>query len=288
MELIKYQAGSVLPHIRHNMRDLPEGKTAGNDAIVPELKEKNYSLIKRGKNAAEVNQYRHDLEREIFRYKKRKNVVRAVEVVIQCPSDCPPEQKEAFFKESYQYICSTLPMGERCVFLAEIHADERYVDPSGTMISKDHLHIMYVPAVPDKKHPGFQYKLCADQLTKKSNLNALHPGLQKHLDSAGIQATVYRKKGSTGKSIPLTVSQMKNLTEKTGITFESGLTLESLIQILQTNKMQEKQLAELTKEIEALRSAERSTESVWSSDRGWGNVSDSGWGNKNKDKEVEV
>ena len=81
---------------------------------------------------------------------------------------------------------------------------------------------------------------------------------------------------------------MKNLTEKTGITFESGLTLESLIQILQTNKMQEKQLAELTKEIEALRSAERSTESGWSSDRGWGNVSDSGWGNKNKDKEVEV
>lgn len=295
MEIIKYQVWDVLPHICHNLRDLPDGKKAGNEAIIPELRDQDYSLVNRGKNAAEVNQYRLDLEKEIFRYKKRKNIVRAVEVVIQCPSDCPAEQKESFFKESYNYICSTLPMGERCVFLAEVHADERYIDPNGNMISKDHLHLMYIPAVPDKKHPGFQYRLCADQLTKKSKLSALHPGLQHHLDSVGIRATVYRKKDSGGNTIPLKVSQLKTLTEMTGITFANGLTVESLAEILQTNKMQEKQIQKLTndyeekaQEVEQLRSSKYVQGSSWGETSGWGDITSSGWGVKSKDKEVDV
>lgn len=241
MEIIKYQGNEVLPHIRHNLREIPNEKSSSNGAINPTLTKDNYNLVDRGKTATEVNQYRKTLEKEIFHY-NRKNLVHAIEVVLQCPEDCPQEQHQAFFQESYRYICSTLPMGEKCVFSAVVHRDERHHAPDGTMISKDHLHLMYIPAVPDKKHAGFDYKLCADQLTKRATLKALHPGLQKHLDQAGIQATVYRKKSGDGKAIHLSVSQLKEITAKTGIVLKNGVTVDTLSQILNTIQAQKKEI----------------------------------------------
>lgn len=248
MEIIKYQGNEVLAHIRHNLREIPNEKKPSNESINPALTKNNYSFVDRGKNAAEVNGYRKALEKEIFQY-NRKNLVHAVEVVIQCPDDCPPEQHEAFFEESFRYISSTLPMGERCIFSAVVHRDEKHYAPDGTMISKDHLHIMYVPAVQDKKHEGYDYKLCADQLTKRANLKALHPGLQKHLDQAGIKATVYRKKEGSGKTIALSVAQLKEITAKTGIRIDHTLTVDELAEILNKNILQEKQIKTLRKNI---------------------------------------
>ena len=157
-EITKFGASEVAFHIKHDLREIPEGKDYGNESIIPEKSKDNYSLLDRCQTAAEANKYRKEIEKECFSY-NRKNLVHAVEVVVQCPADCPPEQKEAFFRESYNYICSTLPMGERCVFVAEVHVDEKHYSPTGEMISKDHLHVMYVPGFPDTKHDGFDYKL---------------------------------------------------------------------------------------------------------------------------------
>lgn len=291
MEIIKFQANEVLFHIRHDLRELPAEKQYGNESIDSSLTPNNYSLIERGNSAAEINDYRKALEKEIFSY-NRKNIVHAIEVVIQCPADCPDEQKADFFKESFNYICSTLPMGERCVFLAQVHTDEKHYSPSGKLISKDHLHIMYVPAVPDEKHSGYQYKLCADQLTRKAKLKALHPGLQKHLDEAGIHATVFSKKGS-GQVIPLSVPQLKELTQKTGIVLDSSITIDELASIintttLQTEKLQllhadleekNERIKHLTQYIETLNATHQisSAEHTWGSSSGWGS-SGSGWG----------
>lgn len=262
MEIIKYQNNEILPHIRHNLRELPNEKISGNKAINPDLTKNNYCLVHRGNNAAEVNKYRKDLEKEIFHY-KRKNLVHAIEVVIQCPDDCPPEQHEAFFHESYRYICSGLPMGEQCVFFAGVHRDERYYTPDGTMISKDHLHIMYVPAVPNKKHEGYEYRLCADQLTKKAQLKALHPGLQKHLDDCGIHATVYRKKDASGKTIPLSVKQLKELTRKTGIKLDHSLSIDEFCEIISTNILQENQIKDFQHQLQkALQENQRMKEKL--------------------------
>lgn len=241
MEITKFQSSEVSFHIRHDLRELPSQKNYGNESIDPDLTKNNYSLVKRGKTSAEVNRYRKELEKEIFHY-NRKNLVHSCEAVIQCPADCPPEQKEAFFRESYNYFVSTLPMGERCVFVAQVHTDEKHFAPDGSMLSKDHLHIMYVPGVPDTKHDGYAYKLCADQLTKKAKLRALHPGLQKHLDECGIKATVYRKKNSDGKTIPLSVNQLKELTKRTGIKLDHPLSVEELSQIINSNILKEKQI----------------------------------------------
>ena len=233
-EITKFQANEVSYHIRHDLRELPYGKSYGNESVNPDLTPNNYKLIDRG-NAAEVNSYRKTLEKDVFKY-NRKNLVHAVEICIQCPSDCTQEQKTEFFQESYNYVVSTLPMGERCVLVAEVHKDERHFTPDGTMISKDHLHILYTPAVPDTKHDGYEWKLCADQLTKRATLKAFHPGLQKHLDECGIRATVYQKKDGSGKNIALSVKQLKEITKQTGIVFNKSMSVDELAQILVENR----------------------------------------------------
>ena len=257
-ELTKFGASEVFAHIRHDMREIPAKKSYGNEDIDPSLTKRNYSLLEgRCHNAKEANTYRKELEKELYKY-NRKNLVHAIEICVQCPSDCPEEQKDVFFRETYKYICSTLPMGERCVFVAQVHVDERHYSPTGKMISKDHLHIMYVPAVKDTKHTGFEYRLCADQLTKKARLKAFHPGLQKHLEAAGIHATVYRKKSGDGKAVSLSVDQLKELTQKTGITLDHNLTVDELADIINTNILQTKQIqafqAELSKKESLIKS----------------------------------
>lgn len=240
MELTKYGGTEILAHIKHDLRQLPEGKSYGNESVDPSLSGSNYSLIDRGTTAAEVNKYRKDFEKEIFKY-NRKNLVHAVELCIQCPSDCPPEQHEAFFQTAFDWYCDTyLPAGKDCVFVAEVHKDEhKYITTEkGEIrdISKDHLHICYVPAVlAGEKHPDFEYRLNADILTKKAVLRDMHPSLQKTLDEKGIQATVYRKKSGDGKTVALSVKQLKEITEKTGVVIDHSLTVDEIANILSKN-----------------------------------------------------
>ena len=288
-EITKFTASEIAYHVRHDLRQLPPGKTCGNEAVDPALTENNYSLLNRCETAEKANAYRKKIEKECFQY-NRKNLVHAVEVVIQCPSDCPAEQKESFFRESYKYVCSTLPMGERCVIVAEVHADERHFSPAGEMISKDHLHVMYVPAVRDAKHEGYKYRLCADQLTKRARLKEFHPGLQKHLDEAGIKATVFSKKAGDGKAVALSVSQLKELTKITGQKYDRALTVDQLAEIINRNQDLVKSNGKLTKKIDELQEAlsranERIAElekaktqdktwgdgSAWGTDKSWGN-----------------
>lgn len=245
MELTKYKKGEVLAHIRHDLRQLPPGKSYGNESVDPALSHLNYSLIDRGKTVVEVNQYRKNFEKQVFKY-NRSNLVHAVELVIQCPADCPPDQHEAFFQTAFNWYCENyLPAGIECVFTAQVHRDEhkyRTTIKNGKEvtedISKDHLHIAYVPAIPaGKKHTDYKFRLSADALTKKAILRDMHPSLQKALDKAGIQATVYTKKNSNGKSrtIPLSVQELKAITDQTGVVIDHSLTIEELGKILSKN-----------------------------------------------------
>jgi myosin heavy subunit len=163
-----------------------------------------------------------------------------VELVIQCPSDCPPEQHGAFFQAAFNWYCNTyLPAGKDCVFVAQVHKDEHKLitTENGVQdISKEHLHLAYVPAVPaGEKHPGFEYRLNADALTKRAVLKEMHPSLQAELDRQGIKATVFSKKNGDGKIIPLTVKQLKEITEKTGVVIDHTLTVDELGAMLSKN-----------------------------------------------------
>ena len=133
----------------------------------------------------------------------------------------------------------------------------------------------------------------------------MHPGLQKHLNEAGIHATVYRKKEGDGKTVSLSVKQLKELTAKTGITLDHSLTVDELVSIINSNILHEKQreimqaellskekkIAELENKVEHLEEKIRSTEpkakeAAWGNDAGWGTTS-SGWGINHTKKSEE-
>lgn len=228
--MIKYKENAVMPHIKHDLRDKPEGASYGNESIDLSLTKNNYSLVDRGRNAKEVNAYRKNLEKELFVF-NRSNLIHGIEICIHCPSDCPEEQEKDFFKEVFNFVCGTLPMGEKCVLVAQVHKDERHYSPSGEMISHNHIHIMFTPAVKDKKHTEYEYKLCANEIITRRYLLSFYPNLQKHLDNCGINANVYKNR--KGKNIPLTVSQLKDFTAKTGIVLKDGFTIDTLTEIVQ-------------------------------------------------------
>lgn len=245
MEIDKYNSSTQIKNIiAHNIRQLEEGRSYKNENVDPRLSENNYSLIDRGKTVEEVNKYRKDFEDKCFKY-KRKNVVHAMELVIQCPSDCPQEYHRAFFETSFNWYCENyLPAGMDSVFVASVHTDEhKYVKAleNGKEvikdISKEHLHIMAVPAVKaGAAHKDFEYRLCADQLTKRAVLKSMHPSLQEELKKHNIPGTVFQKKEGDGKAIKLSVDQLKDITDRTGVVIEKSLTVDNLVDILKENQ----------------------------------------------------
>ena len=143
----KYQTG-IVGAIKHNIREFKDGISPTNLDVDSTRTKDNINLIRRGETAKEIEQYRKQIEDEIFHY-NRKNLVHANEIICTLPRDCPKEEEERFWDETLKYISSTLPMGERCIFLAEIHADEGVLKEGNKILAKGqtHLHVMYVPAV---------------------------------------------------------------------------------------------------------------------------------------------
>ena len=63
-EITKFGASEVAFHIKHDLREIPEGKDYGNESIIPEKSKDNYSLLDRCQTAAEANKYRKQIEKE--------------------------------------------------------------------------------------------------------------------------------------------------------------------------------------------------------------------------------
>ena len=221
--LTKYSTG-IVGEIKHNIRDFKDGICPTNMEVDPTRTKYNYPLLRRGNTALEIEHYRKQIEGECFHY-NRKNLIHANEVICTLPKDCPKDQELAFFQETLKYIASTLPMVERCIFLAEVHCDEgRMLKDNQTVVKgAKHLHVMYVPAVPDTKHDGFDYKLNSDLLTRRNILLTWHSSYQSWLDNAGISATV-ASGVTSGKGI--SVKAMKEVTKATGLSYEQIQTLK--------------------------------------------------------------
>lgn len=275
-DMSKLKDNDVIYHLRHVLRDFPAGKAPKNPDYDATLSEKNTYFMRRG-NAAETNAYRKKLEQEIFTY-KRKNYVHAVSVCVQCPTDCPEAERDRFFQESYNFLVSQLPMGERCVLSAAVHRDERKYTNDGVLISKDHMHFVYVPVAKSTKHEGYSWKLCGKEFTDLKAMKRFHPAFQKYLTEKGVHATVYRKKEGDGRSIPLTIDELKTLTDTTGIVLDRALTVDKLMELVKENEVLKERLASA---IERVTDKEKEVKSAelpsWGSSAGWGTQS-AEWG----------
>ena len=99
----------------------------------------------------------------------------------------------------------------------------------------------------------------------------MHPSLQKALNDAGIQATVFQKKEDDSKTIPLSVQQLKAITDRTGIVLDQSITIDNLIDILEENISLKKEL-ELTKnkDMELENQFRNEGSYTWDNDTSWG------------------
>lgn len=268
----KYHTG-IKKVIQHNIREFKNGKCPTNLEVNSEKTKDNYSLICRGNTAKEIENFRKQITKECFYYKNRKNIVWVNEVIFTLPHDTPPEQERPFFEESLNYLISTLPMGSRCIFLAEVHCDEGQVLKDGKTVvqGQKHLHVMYVPAVKDIQHDGYAFKICSDALTRRAMLKKFHPNYQKWLNNAGVKGTVYSGKTS-GKGI--SVKSLKEISKATGLSLEH----------IQNLEIENKHLHEKVQELEnTILHSTVEPEHSWGTDS-WGTSSE--WGN-NIDKEHE-
>lgn len=184
--------------------------------------------------------------------------------------------------ETYNYICSTLPMGERCIFLAEVHADEGTILKDGKTVvqGSKHMHVMYVPAVPDKKHDDYDYKLCSDDLTKRAVLKQWHPNYQAWLDDAGVHATV--ASGVTSGS-GISVKSMKEITQQTGLSLDQIKDLQHDLDVAhdEIQKLQH----DLDAAHEQIRSLEATLKSPTWGEHAWGHSSS--WGAADQERKEE-
>lgn len=94
--LTKYSTG-IVGEIKHNIRDFKDGICPTNMEVDPTRTKYNYSLLRRGNTALEIEHYRKQIEGECFHY-NRKNLIHANEVICTLPKDCPKDQELAFFQ----------------------------------------------------------------------------------------------------------------------------------------------------------------------------------------------
>lgn len=306
-DILKWKEADIVKAIKHDMRRLPDGYTRKKSSIHPEDTHKNYSLISRGNTCKEINEYRLEQGKKIHRY-NREGLVEAVGFVVQRPGDLPESQVEAFYRECHNFFVEKFLGGhEEFVFVSEVHVDEDFVPTnqpnlSRSKLSKEHLHIMAIPAVSTSKHTGFDFKLSAHDLTSKTMLRSLHPELQSRLDAKEICATVFHKGNGGGKNIGFSVEQLKELTETYGIHLDHTVTAKEFAEIvskdttvsqhvalLNSNLIENKTVLRELKNSLSERVLELERSKTVTQNNVWGNTQT--WGNSNpwdsKSKEVE-
>ena len=286
--------------LKHCKRELPKGKTTfSNEAIDINLSHNNVSLINKDKSAKEINQLRKQLLKDMY-VMKRADIIHAIEVVAQCPNNCPEEQKDLFFIETLNFVKEQFGLtgeNEKYVLLAEVHKDERVFvknssddNSSSINISKDHIHILFMPITIDQKADKHKntsgLKLNADSLTKKKFLKQLHPSYQSYLTSKNINATVYSNNAGTEKKLGLSVRQLKELTQRTGIVLDKSLTIEELGNIIKNNIELKKELELAQEKIKELEKTQEQTHNVWgNSSSSWGTTNN--WGQKTNTIDID-
>lgn len=185
----KYQASAVRVLLAHNDRQIAN---PSNHDIDPSHSHENYSLLDHGEMTP-YDYYR--ARRQELHCLNRADVKPLIGWVLTQPQDLPREEEELFFRASYDFVAARY--GPENMVQAVVHKDE-----SG----QPHLHVCFIPAVPDLKHGG--EKICANDVLTRKDLKSFHTDWQQYLDAQGLHASVYT--GVTARQGGnITVAQLK-------------------------------------------------------------------------------
>ena len=225
-KLIKITEAKVYGALKHNTREMPHPPS--NEEIDSGRTHLNYRLDKHGQTAKEAMGYYRERMNELYHY-ERADVKTCIQWVCTAPPDLPKDQEAAFFNETYRYLNSIY--GEENCIQCTVHYDEgvHIKDPitgkARVDVGRPHLHYVAIPVVENSKYgvpnsrgnftkmSQYKEKVCCDEKVTLHSLQSFHPEYQEWIDSAGINATVYKG----GQGISLSVEQLKAVTKETGV-----------------------------------------------------------------------
>ena len=154
------QLGVMLKHYErsnqnYSNENIDKSRTHLNYNLAPERDISQYEFIK--KRCSDV------------RCLNREDVVKMCDWIITAPKDLPPEKREEFFREAYEFLKNKY--GEENIISAYVHLDE----------TTPHMHFAFVPVVIDKKKGDL--KVSAKECITKNDLKFFHSELQNYLES---------------------------------------------------------------------------------------------------------
>ena len=223
--LEKYTSGQVLFEMRHNTRehdkpprnvDIDASRTPLNFSLAPV--DRGGAQPNGGKAAKAARTYHRARLKEVYHY-NRDDVITACQWVVTKPKDLPPDETDAFWRETVAFLNYTYG-AENCIQCV-VHYDEGLRMNGQHIAGEPHLHYMFLPVLRNKKYlqpdkrgiisraRSFKYKICADELITKKHLREFHPKYQKWLNNHGIHCTVHS--GVTGGQ-NRTVDELKRAT----------------------------------------------------------------------------
>ena len=273
-----------------------------DDDVVNPITRENYFT---NRSLIQKLEYKHYKARksEVFCY-NRSDINTLINFVITCPSQLTSENDiDKFFDSTVSFLSQRY--GSSNLISAVRHFDENE-------IGREHLHISLIPICPIDKEEllskrnhvkameNYDEKISANDVITRHDIKTLHRDFQKYIDSTGLKCSLVTKPEGSGKSINLSVEQLKEITSKTGITIDKPITIEEFANMLSINreikivdaklkekiKKLEKENSQLQEKVKALeKQVEHQQSRTWQRpQRGF--VQNNGW-NNTKDQEVK-
>ena len=299
MVIDKFENSSVPNQLRHvdrligndSNRDIDPKRTHLNYSLTPyiDIPRSEYQADRDGRKAVQQQELKYYNQRkaEVYVY-NRADVKTLASCIVTLPKEITdPAEIERFFSSTAEFLSdryggSPTADGRQHpnVISATVHFDER-------KMGQPHLHFYWIPTVQidhaalaeKKNHPkamdDFEEKISAKEVLTKADLQTLHQDLQKHLDEKGIAGRVLIRKEGDGRSLNLSVAQLKEITDRTGVILDRSFSVEALADLIKENAVLRERVAGLERQLDVDR------------ETGWGRVS--GWGNTERwgDKEWE-
>ena len=209
--LDKYHGDKAEATIKHIVRTY---RRHSNSNIQPDMKGENYDLVDHG--ITPLRYYNRCLKRDVCVY--RANSVTLCSWVISAPEEIRGDdiREREFFETCYVFVKDRYFEGDdRFIITAKVHRDEinkkaavdrwgnPVLDNDGKQIvldeaKTDHIHIAYIPALPETKASShYAYKCGAKYMHDRKDLIGFHDDLQKWCnDHLAYHVTVVGEKGN--------------------------------------------------------------------------------------------
>lgn len=161
MHLEKYKPTQVSGLIRHDLR---RSENHSNENIDKTRSHLNYDL------SGHDNPYEYYKERiSQIKVQKRDDVKTMCSWCATLPKTMDIKEADKFFRGVYNFMCKRY--GKENIVSAVVHMDE----------TTPHIHIKFIPAVRDKKHPE-RYKCSAKEVINRRELQTIHKDLSKEME----------------------------------------------------------------------------------------------------------